>query len=98
MTYNEFKFCCRMFFVKYRKLRMCDIIKDNKILTVNSSIDDIIFWNNNCYGASGESIFYFRHKCINLNGYGHIKNFEKYKFQNCEDFLNYFKIPFEDIV
>lgn len=99
MTYNEFKFCCSVFFKKYENLTMDDIIKDNNIINIksiinNMKIDDFC----RCYGIGEGSIFYFCFGELNLNGFGKLSNFEKYKCGNIKEFLNVYKIDLDDIV
>ena len=99
MTFNEFKFCCSLFFRKYENLTMDDIIKDNSIKNVESIIKDMGIVNErSCYGIGVESIFYFEFEELNLNGFGKLSNFKKYKCKNIKEFLNVYKINLEDIV
>lgn len=99
MTFNEFKFCCSLFFRKYENLTMDDIIKDDTIKNVESIIKDMrIGDKRSCYGIGVESIFYFECEELNLNGFGNLNNFEKYKCKNIKEFLNVYKINLEDIV
>lgn len=92
--------CCVLFFEKYKNLTINDINKDTNIKNVDSIIKDLSFNNESCYGSKKyTSIFFHREYCIRLNGYGD----NRYFFENCnwynsKDFLNHFKIPFEDIV
>ena len=79
---------------------MNDIIKDNTIKNVKSVVKDISFAGRSCYGNTKyDSIFFYSQKCIRMNGYDNgttlLKN---YNWYNTKDFLNHFKIPFEDIV
>lgn len=99
MTYSEFVLCCSLFFRKYENLTMNDIIKDNTIKNVDSVIKDMrIYECRRCYGIGIESIFYFDFDGLNLNGFGNLSNFEKYKCKTIKEFLNIYKIPFKDIV
>ena len=59
MTYNEFIFCCSVFFKKYENITMDDIIKDNNIKNVESIIKDMrIEDKRGCYGLGVMSIFF----------------------------------------
>ena len=99
MTYSEFIFCCSLFFRKYENLTMNDIIKDNTIKNVDSVIKDMrIDMCRRCYGIGIESIFYFDFDGLNLNGFGNLSNFEKYKCKTIKEFLNVYKINLKDIV
>lgn len=100
MTFNEFKFCCIVFFEKYKNLTMNDIIKDTNIKNVDSVIKDLSFDTRSCYGSvKMDSMFFHSECCIRLNGYGDERYFYKnYKWYNSKEFLKTFKIPLEDIV
>ena len=99
MTFNEFKFCCSLFFRKYENLTMDDIIKDNTIKNIKNIISNMKIKDQcRCYGIGEGAVFYFSFGELNLNGFGKLSNFEKYKCKNIKEFLNVYKIDFEDIV
>ena len=99
MTFNEYKLCCSLFFLKYENLTMDDIIKDKTIKNVDSVIKDMkINEHRSCFGIGERSLFYFDYGELNLNGFGRLSNFEKYKCETIEEFVTLYKISFKDIV
>ena len=99
MTKNEFILCCELLYKHHRGKKLKEILKssgkfvDIKIENIVYDIleDKIKFRNN----ESSESIMYFMREQLRLNGKIGVNEFN---YDKVEDFLNYFKIPMEDIV
>ena len=96
MTYNEFKFCCIIFRKYFEGKKYGEVIENcyykMKNFTVNKSlkIDKCRFR----FITEDTILYFFNNKiCINMPS-----SFENPSFKTSVDFLNYFKIPFKDIV
>lgn len=106
MTYNEFKFCCTVFCEYFEGRKYGDIVKqcytcdedlpinvinNNYIVEKFTSImrigDNMVFWFGNMVFWFGNGLF----KVVVIDAPDII-------FETIDDFLGYFKIPFEDIV
>ena len=95
MTYNEFKMCCILFCKAFEGKKYGEVVKDcydideNIIISLNACcIDDYSFF------VDGHRIFdYIITKILNIYIVADYISLKTY-----EDFLNHFKITFEDIV
>ena len=107
MTKNEFKLCCSLFGKYYKGRTLKEILK--KECFVYYKIDECVFndtgINTVRFGNYGKNvitnklefqcILYYLRKSLCFNGFDVP---EEYSFKRMKDFLNYFKIPLEDIV
>ena len=99
MTKNEFILCCELLYKHHRGKKLKEILKSSRKF-VDIKIENIVydFWEDKIKfrnNESSESIMYFMHKQLRLNGKIGVNEFN---YDKVEDFLNYFKIPMEDIV
>ena len=95
MTYNEFKLCCILFCKTFEGKKYGEIVKGcheedfDIVISMDFTIDiggDIIFNNS--------LVMYYNNKRYGVC----MHDVENYETKSVQDFLNYFKIPLEDIV
>ena len=96
MTYNEFKFCCIIFRKHFEGKKYGEVIENGYQMLKHSVINKSLKINGCRFCFHNEdTILYFANNLIYIN---RPYDFEDPFFITVKDFLNYFKIPFEDIV
>ena len=95
MTEKEFKLCCTLFCKAFEGRKYGEIVKVcheedfDTIISMNFTydIDGDVYFNDSL-------VMYYKNKlygiCINCG--------DNYEIKSVKNFLNYFKIPFKDIV
>lgn len=99
MTKNEFILCCELLYKHQRGKKLKEILKSSRTF-VDIKIENIVydFWEDKIKfrnNESSESIMYFMHEQLRLNGKIGVNEFN---YDKVEDFLKAVKIPLEDIV
>lgn len=96
MTYIEFKFCCMLFRSHFEGKKYKEVIKNGFHVMRDFVIDKTLMVDRVrfCFNTQ-ETVLYFQNGFILINGPSAIGDIH---FKIVEDFLNYFKIPFKDIV
>ena len=98
MTLNEFKFCCTVFCEYFEGRKYGDIVKQcytcDEDLTINVINNFYIVENFNSRMRIGDNmVFWFENGILAV-----VIGAPDILFETIDDFLGYFKIPFEDIV
>ena len=96
MTYNEFKFCCMMFTKAFEGKKYGEVVKEcyfgDKDCII--SFEKLSFFNNIFGYGEQDYLFEYNIKVLSIQNYDTPNTL----FKTIKDFLNYFEIPFKDIV
>ena len=96
MTFNEFKFCCLMFTKAFEGKKYGEVVKGCYSMDKDCIIafEKQVYFNNRFGYSSRDYLFEFSIGRLIVNNYNTPNNL----FNSMKDFLDHFKIPFEDIV
>ena len=96
MNYNEFKFCCILFRKHFKGKKCGEVIENCYPRVCGYVIDNTLKIDLSRFRFKTEdTILYFFNNVIKIN---RPSFFGDQYFKTVEEFLNYFKIPFKDIV
>ena len=95
MTYNEFKLCCTLFCEAFEGRKYGEIVKGCHEVDFDTTISMNFTYDIYCDVYFNNSlVMYYKNKRYGI----YIHGGYNYEIKTVEDFLNYFKIPLEDIV
>ena len=98
MTFNEFKFCCIMFTKAFEGRKYGEVVDG----CYPYDKDCIISLNKICFTSSSKRFRYYSQPAVFVyHGRAvmiYKENVSDVYFYNVQDFLNHFKISYEDIV